>query len=120
MNGSTVVIVPPKGSMQDYITSLQKLARYDIQVMGPGHGGLIENPAEVVEWTIHHRLQREAKVIANLNNKPIAISQLVSSVYDDVDVALHSMAEFSLHAHLIKLDLDNRVTESEHGWYLKE
>lgn len=118
MNGSTVVIVPPKGSMKDYIESLEKLQNYDIKVMGPGHGALIENPADVVEWTIQHRLKREAKVVANLSHEPITTNQLVASVYDDVDVNLHSMAELSLHAHLIKLSLDKRVTESKQGWYL--
>ena len=40
MNGSTVVIIPPKGSMKDYIESLKKLAHHNIQQMGPGHGGV--------------------------------------------------------------------------------
>lgn len=118
MNGSTVVIVPPKGSMKDYIESLQKLQHYAIDVMAPGHGGLMENPSEVVEWTILHRLQREAKVLANLAVEPITIRQLVVSVYEDVDVSLHPMAELSLHAHLIKLALDGRVSESKQGWCL--
>lgn len=118
MNGSTVVIVPPKGSMKDYIESLQKLQHYAIDVMAPGHGDLIKNPAEVVEWTIQHRFQREAKVLANLSVAPISIRQLVVSVYDDVDVSIHPMAELSLHAHLIKLALDSRVSESEQGWSL--
>jgi glyoxylase-like metal-dependent hydrolase (beta-lactamase superfamily II) len=118
MNGSTVVIVPPKGSMKDYIESLQKLQHYAIDVMAPGHGDLIKNPAEVVEWTTQHRLQREAKVLANLSAAPITIKQLVLSVYDDVDVSLHPMAELSLHAHLIKLVLDSRVSESKQGWSL--
>ena len=120
MNGSTVVIVPPKGSMRDYILSLQKLQDYRIDVMAPGHGGLIKNPAEVVQWTIDHRLKREAKVLSNLSSAPVAIDQLVVCVYDDVDPSLHRMAELSLHAHLIKLAQDDRVIESELGWGLAE
>ncbi|MFT5608729.1 MAG: glyoxylase-like metal-dependent hydrolase (beta-lactamase superfamily II), partial [Parvicella sp.] len=119
MNGSTVVIVPPKGSMKAYIESLQKLQHYAIDVMAPGHGDLIKNPAEVVEWTIQHRLQRETKVLAKLSAAPISIRQLLVLVYDDVDVSLHPMAELSLHAHLIKLALDSRVSESEQGWLLR-
>lgn len=118
MNGSTVVIVPPKGSMKDYIESLQKLQHYAIDLMAPGHGGLMENPSEVVEWTIRHRLNREAKVLGNLSATPATVRQLVVCVYDDVDTSLHPMAELSLHAHLIKLALDEKVAESEHGWYL--
>ncbi|NND82068.1 MAG: MBL fold metallo-hydrolase [Gammaproteobacteria bacterium] len=118
MNGSTVVIVPPKGSMKDYIESLQKLQNYPIKVMAPGHGALIENPQQVVEWTIDHRLQREAKVVANLGEDPATLSQLVRSVYDDVDKSMHSIAEYSLHAHLIKLAQEGRAAESELGWHL--
>jgi glyoxylase-like metal-dependent hydrolase (beta-lactamase superfamily II) len=118
MNGSTVVIVPPKGSMKDYIESLQKLQHYAIDFMAPGHGGLITNPAEVVEWTIQHRLKREAKVLANLSAAPVSISQLVAWVYDDVDVSLHPMAELSLHAHLIKLMLGGHVSEIAQAWFL--
>jgi hydroxyacylglutathione hydrolase len=118
MNGSTVVIVPPKGSMKDYVASLQKLQHYAIKVMAPGHGGLIQNPNEVVEWTIQHRLQREAKVLSNMTTTSAEITQLVSLVYDDVDVSLHQLAELSLHAHLIKLELEGRVLESEQGWCL--
>lgn len=116
MNGSTVVIVPPKGSMKDYIESLEKLRNYPIELMAPGHGALIENPQQVIDWTIQHRLQREAKVLKNLTQQPKLIKQLVKTVYDDVAESLHPIAELSLHAHLIKLSLEQRVSESKDGW----
>ena len=118
MNGSTVVIVPPKGSMKGYIESLRKIQNYAIKVMAPGHGALIDNPVEVVEWTIQHRLQRESKVLENLNTEPRPLNELVTSVYDDVDVSLHGIAEYSLHAHLIKLVIEEKVQEKEGGWGL--
>ena len=59
MDGSTVVIAPNDGSMKDYLDSLEKLFKYDIQSIAPGHGNLINNPQEVIQWTIDHRLQRE-------------------------------------------------------------
>lgn len=118
MNGSTVVIIPPKGSMKDYIESLEKLQHYSINVMGPGHGDLIHNPQQVVAWTIDHRLQREAKVLSALTEQPQLIPKLVSTVYDDVDISLHGIAALSLHAHLIKLGIDCKAVESEAGWSL--
>ncbi len=119
MNGSTVVIIPPKGSMKDYIESLHKLQNYPIEVMGPGHGDVINNPAEVVEWTIQHRLSREAKVVAALETHAAqTIQKLVPKVYDDVDQALHGIAAMSLHAHLIKLQIELRASETETGWRL--
>lgn len=119
MNGSTVVIIPPKGNMRDYIDSLRKMQNYSIDVMAPGHGDLIENPNEVVAWTIDHRLQREAKVVAALRTDLAqSIERLVSTVYDDVDISLHGIAALSLHAHLIKLELDERASEDPEGWRL--
>lgn len=118
MDGSTVVIVPPKGNMRDYIASLEKLTGYDIEVMAPGHGNLIRNPRETIRWTIKHRLQREAKVLAHLNQRPIAIGELVKSVYDDVSPSLHPMAELSLHAHLIKLEDDGVAQSHNAEWAL--
>lgn len=117
MNGSTVVIIPPKGSMTDYIASLKKLQHYQITAMAPGHGGLIENPVDVVAWTIEHRLQREAKVKAALKaSKPQSIEELVAIVYQDTPLSLHRIAALSLHAHLIKLELDGLAQEAELGW----
>lgn len=119
MNGSTVVIIPPKGSMSDYIFSLEKLLDYSITSMGPGHGGVIDNPQEVLKWTIKHRLQREEKVVANLLiGKSCTLTELVVSVYDDVDSSLHGIAQMSLHAHLIKLQEEGRAEENDQRWRL--
>ena len=119
MSGSTVVIIPPKGSMRDYIASLQKLERYSINSMGPGHGEVIENPSELIKWTIKHRLEREAKVVAGLKRQqPATVEQLVPVVYQDVPEHLHPIAAMSLHAHLIKLELDGRASHADSQWQL--
>jgi glyoxylase-like metal-dependent hydrolase (beta-lactamase superfamily II) len=119
MNGSTVVIIPPKGSMKDYIESLQKLRDYPIKAMGPGHGDVISKPEEVVEWTIQHRLKREAKVVAAMSrDTALTVTELVPTVYDDVDIALHGIAALSLHAHLIKLQIEQRAEQLGDGWQL--
>ena len=116
MNGSTVVIVPPSGDMKAYIESLQLLATYPLQQIGPAHGELMDHPLETINWLVEHRLGREAKVIDELSNHPsIAIKQLVPEVYDDVDVSLHGMAQLSLLAHLIKLEQEQRAVSSGDG-----
>ena len=38
MDGSTVVIGPPDGNMADYLESLNKLFKYKIDCLAPGHG----------------------------------------------------------------------------------
>ncbi|MEE2870254.1 MAG: hypothetical protein VYE17_06975 [Pseudomonadota bacterium] len=45
---------------------------------------------------------------------------MVKAVYDDVPVFLHGVAQFSLHAHLIKLAEDGKARETESGWQRSE
>lgn len=110
MNGSTVVIVPPSGDMKAYIESLQLLLRYPLKFIAPGHGEVMEDSHQVVEWLVKHRLKREQKVIAGLRQLGRApVDALVEVVYDDVATSLHKMARLSLTAHLIKLHQENRA-----------
>ena len=110
MNGSTVVIVPPSGDMKAYIESLQLLLSYPLKFIAPGHGEVMEDSHQVVEWLVKHRLKREQKVIAGLRQLGrTSLDALVKVVYDDVATSLHKMARLSLTAHLIKLHQENRA-----------
>ena len=120
MAGSTVVIIPPAGNMKHYIESLERMLDYDIDYFAPGHGDLIANPHDEIKYLINHRLKREAKVIKALEgNGPCTVNALVPVVYDDVDRALHGMAAKSLHAHLIKLELDGRANVTNDVWQMQ-
>lgn len=117
INGSTVVIDPPDGSMAAYLRSLAKLKRQAVAVIAPGHGDLLHNPDEAIDWIVDHRLQREAKVYDELVANPdTTLEVLVRYVYDDVDKSLHDIAERSLLAHLEKLEAESRVARSDDRW----
>lgn len=116
INGSTVVIVPPSGNMTDYLNSLDKLSHQPIARIAPGHGDVIDNAQALIQYTIHHRLAREAKVLSKMSTEAVPLDHLVPLVYDDVNPALHPVARYSLHAHLIKLREEGKVQECEKGW----
>lgn len=118
INGSTVVIVPPSGNMADYIRSLEMLGHEAIDRIAPGHGDIIANAQALIQYTIHHRLAREAKVMGKLSPLPQTLADLVPHVYDDVSPALHAVAQYSLLAHLIKLRNEGKVLEDARGWRL--
>ena len=104
MDGSTVVIGPPDGNMADYLESLNKLFKYKIDCLAPGHGNFMYEPKKIIESIIRHRLSREAKVLRRLEDVgDIDIESLTAIVYDDVPEQLHPIAKFSLEAHLLKL-----------------
>ena len=111
MDGSTVVIASPDGSMQDYIDSLAKLKEYDLNKIAPGHGELIDEPYAVVDWIIKQRFERESKVIDVLKQHNSGnLNTLVKDIYSDVDPMLHPAAKWSLESHLVKLVDEGVVT----------
>ena len=118
MDGSTVVIASPDGSMQDYIDSLAKLKEYDLNKIAPGHGELIEEPYAVVDWIIKHRFERESKVIDVLKQYNSGdLNTLVKDIYSDVDAMLHPVAKWSLESHLIKLIDEGVVTRKNDKFF---
>ena len=118
MDGSTVVIAPPDGSMQDYIDSLAKLKEYDLNKIAPGHGELIDEPYAVVDWIIKHRFERESKVIDVLKQHNSGdLNTLVKDIYADVDPVLHPVAKWSLESHLVKLINEGVVTRKNDKFF---
>jgi hydroxyacylglutathione hydrolase len=118
INGSTVVIIPPSGSMADYLRSLDMLTRETIAQIAPGHGDVIASAQALIQFTIQHRLARETKVMEKMTPAVQSLEELTRQVYDDVSPSLHPVARYSLHAHLIKLRDESRVKEVLEGWSL--
>jgi len=117
MNGSTVVIAPPDGNMNEYLESLKKLNNFEIKLLAPGHGDYLKDSKAVVDWIINHRLSREDKIIESMKKlKNTTIEELLLDVYDDVDPRLHPIAIWSLEAHLIRLKENSVVTKSDDLW----
>lgn len=119
MNGSTVVIDPPDGNMRDYLDALERLKTLDLAALAPGHGAVIDNPVEIINWLIDHRMEREAKVVRKMETNPaLTLDELTPIVYDEVDPGLHRLASRSLLAHLLKLEADGRARCVADRWSL--
>jgi glyoxylase-like metal-dependent hydrolase (beta-lactamase superfamily II) len=118
VQGSTVVIAPPDGSMNAYLRSLERLKSLDVVILAPGHGYLIGQPQIEAARLIAHRLGREGKVRAALRNAggSATLEALLPKVYDDVPAAIHPVAARSLRAHLDKLVEDGEVSVSAGVW----
>jgi glyoxylase-like metal-dependent hydrolase (beta-lactamase superfamily II) len=118
MSGSTVVILPPDGSMRRYIESLEHLRTLALTALVPGHGAVMPGAIAEIDRVIAHRLAREHKVIVALQRQGDAatLDALVPDVYADTPVALHRLARYSLLAHLQKLDEEGRVTHDGERW----
>jgi glyoxylase-like metal-dependent hydrolase (beta-lactamase superfamily II) len=113
------VILPPDGDMQEYLDSLARLATLAAALILPGHGPTLADPAAVIAALLRHRLMREARVLAALAAAgPATLDQLLPGVYADVPPELHSVARYSLEAHLIKLGREQRALRRGEHWAL--
>jgi glyoxylase-like metal-dependent hydrolase (beta-lactamase superfamily II) len=110
LDGVTPVILAPDGDMTAYLEALERLLRYPLRSIAPGHGRLLEDPGAVIRGVIAHRQRRERKVEDALRARsPVTVDALLPHVYDDVSPELHAMARHSLEAHLVKLEREGRA-----------
>ena len=109
MGWSTTVIIPPDGSMSDYMNSLQLLLDTNDQIYYPTHGAPIYEPQPYLKSLIKHRLQRVSEIIECFESGMTTVREMVAKVYRDVDPALHVAAAYSLFATLVMLWEEKRV-----------
>lgn len=121
IQGSTVVIDPPDGSMNDYLDSLRRLKNEAVRTIAPGHGNLFDEPFKAIDWIINHRLEREQKIVDALRqHAQKTVEELTRLVYADVDERLYPVAERSLLAHLLKLQGEQRAIARNERWQLQD
>jgi glyoxylase-like metal-dependent hydrolase (beta-lactamase superfamily II) len=108
LNGSTTVVDPPDGNMADYIHSLdlldQACERAGVDFILPAHGYVLGQARAAIAQLKTHRLQREAKVLAAMRERPEGTpEQWVELAYADVPTRLWPVAKRSLLAHVERL-----------------
>jgi len=109
MQGSTVVIAPPDGDMAAYLDSLHRLRDMRLRTIAPGHGDLIDEPKAKFDEYITHRGDREQRILQAVRDGASTVDEVVKRVYVDVAEHLHPIAQFSVHAHLLKLASEGTV-----------
>jgi glyoxylase-like metal-dependent hydrolase (beta-lactamase superfamily II) len=110
MSGSTVIIIPPDGSMRLYLASLRQLREWPLAALAPGHGGLMPGAIAEIDRVIDHRLARETRLVRAFEGRGVAtLDEVLPEVYDDVPAAMHVYARYSLLAHAVKLVEEGRA-----------
>jgi recombination protein RecT len=109
LNGSTTVVDPPDGNMTDYLQSLDRLSaacqRHGIDFILPAHGYVLGAASDAIARLKAHRLQREAKVLAAMRQRPDgSLEEWVELAYDDVPPRMWPVAQRSLLAHVQRLE----------------
>jgi glyoxylase-like metal-dependent hydrolase (beta-lactamase superfamily II) len=112
LNGMTTVVSPQNGGdMTQYLASLERLKKLRISRICPGHGDVVEEPKAKIEEYLAHRTMREKQILRALKDGPSRITDIVQRIYaDDTPPELHEMAGRQVHAHLLRLRAQGKVT----------
>lgn len=106
MGGSSVMVE----EMGPYLHSLEKLKGTGLERFHPGHGESMDNPDQVIDWYLAHRLQRHEEVFEAISSGADNVADIVEMVYADVDSSLHPLAARSVNAHITLLIDQERIT----------
>jgi recombination protein RecT len=114
LNGSTTVINPPDGNMNDYLQSLDLLAdvctAHGVEFILPAHGYVLCQASQVIAHLKAHRLKREAKVLAAMRAAPNGNDDdWVALAYADTPSALWPVAKRSMQAHIERIQALNMM-----------
>jgi glyoxylase-like metal-dependent hydrolase (beta-lactamase superfamily II) len=105
--------VPPDGgSLTAYMDSLRAVLALDAELLCPGHGPLITDPRAKVEEYLEHRLDRERKLLAALDDGERSRGSLVAIAWSDVPEVLRPAAAVVMQAHLEKLAKEGRLPDN--------
>jgi glyoxylase-like metal-dependent hydrolase (beta-lactamase superfamily II) len=108
--GAGSTFVPPDGgSLAAYMDSLRRLQAEPIELICPGHGPWITDPAAKLAEYVEHREMRERRLLAALEDGERSRAALLTAAWDDVPLELLPMAAMAMEAHLEKLEAAGRL-----------
>ncbi|HEX7299165.1 MAG TPA: MBL fold metallo-hydrolase [Solirubrobacteraceae bacterium] len=107
----SVFVWPDPGALRGYLGALERLRALDLNVICPGHGPLVLDPAAKLDEYVAHRLERERRLVAALAAGLRTTDELLDRVWSDAPAALRPAAAVTLTAHLDKLEEEGRLPD---------
>ncbi len=108
--GSTIV-PPGDGALAAFMGSLRALQAERIELIAPGHGPWVTDPAAKLAEYIEHREMRERRLLIALERGERSRAALLAEAWDDVPIELLPMAAMAMEAHLEKLEGEGRLPD---------
>jgi len=111
LGSGSVFIAPGEGSLSAYLDSLRRLRSLPLEVLCPGHGPYVWDPAAKLDEYVAHRLERERRLLEALSAGLRTRDELLDSAWSDAPAVLRDFAALSLASHLEKLAEEGRLPE---------
>ena len=108
--GAGSTFVPPDGgSLTAYMDSLRRMQAEPIDLICPGHGPWITEPAAKLAEYVEHREMRERLLLAALQRGERSREALLDEAWSDVPTEMREAAAMVMQAHLDKLAAEGRL-----------
>jgi glyoxylase-like metal-dependent hydrolase (beta-lactamase superfamily II) len=107
----SVFVWPDPGALRGYLDALGRLRAMDLRAICPGHGPVVLDPAAKLDEYVAHRLDRERRLVAALDDGLRTADELLDRVWSDAPAVLRPAATVTLTAHLDKLDEEGRLPD---------
>lgn len=105
----SVFIGPGEGSLSAYLDSLRRLRELSLDVLCPGHGPYVWDPAAKLDSYLAHRSERERLLVEALDAGARTEDELLDRAWADAPAQLRPAAALTLRAHLEKLGEEGRL-----------
>jgi glyoxylase-like metal-dependent hydrolase (beta-lactamase superfamily II) len=105
----SVFIAPDPGALAGYLEGLARLRERELDVLCPGHGPPVHEPAAKLDEYVEHRRQREASLLAGLAAGARSVPEMLDAAWGEVPEVLRAAATVTLAAHLDKLSAEGRL-----------
>ncbi len=105
----SVVVSSEEGDMRAYLTALRRLHARDPDKLYPGHGPVIDEPREVLERLISHRLRREWRVLSAVRDGARTLGDVTDTAYEKDISDVRQLAEGTVEAHMEKLAIEGKI-----------
>jgi glyoxylase-like metal-dependent hydrolase (beta-lactamase superfamily II) len=108
---SSVFVAPDPGALVGYLAALRRLRAMELELLCTGHGPPVTDPAALLDRYLAHRADREARLVAALDDGLRTVDELLDRVWDDAPASLRLAATATLAAHLGKLAEEGRLPD---------
>jgi glyoxylase-like metal-dependent hydrolase (beta-lactamase superfamily II) len=111
LGAGSVFVAPDPGALSGYLAALEGLQERDLERLYPGHGPEVADPRAHIGQYLAHRREREARLVAALDEGRRSYDELLDAAWSEVPPELRGAAALTLRAHLGKLADEGRLPD---------
>lgn len=104
---------PSSGGAIGYLSSLEKIERFELEKIYPAHGEIITDKKKAINRIRGKILERENYILKELEKSPVHFREMVEKLYPSPNQQFFPGVQI-LESHLVKLEEEKKITRKNH------